>query len=146
MSKRLYTRSEGMRGGLRRTLRRRSLSKAMYLLAFLGQIAYFYSVVGSSLSFKLYFYSMVAAVMTLGYWLDNPFRRLLRRLKETKGKACLSCAYDLRDLADKGRCPECGQAYRLSKTLDVARRIHGNITPFAWMPRRTMSQSTKPMP
>lgn len=38
-------------------------------------------------------------------------RRLARRVWDADGRLCLKCAYDLRGLPDRHRCPECGTEY-----------------------------------
>jgi hypothetical protein len=37
--------------------------------------------------------------------------RLRRRLRETRGRVCLKCGFDLRGLGEAGACPECGRPF-----------------------------------
>lgn len=43
---------------------------------------------------------------------NNLNRRSVERLRDNGFQYCSECAYDLRDRADDGTCPECGVRYR----------------------------------
>ncbi len=43
-------------------------------------------------------------------------RRSIRRsLRESQGRLCTHCAYDVSKLAPSGTCPECGKPYDIEK-------------------------------
>ncbi len=52
------------------------------------------------------------APFALIFWFILSLFRMHRRIAMTRGRMCLSCAYDLRGSpVEGGRCPECGTSY-----------------------------------
>lgn len=40
--------------------------------------------------------------------------RMRRAVRAASGRACVSCVYDLRGMADTGVCPECGRRFDIA--------------------------------
>lgn len=49
-------------------------------------------------------------------------RRLKAKLRAADGALCPDCGYDLRGLAEKGDCPECGRAFEREADMAFWRR------------------------
>lgn len=50
-------------------------------------------------------------IMVLGPWWTRRTRHIRRALRESGGRLCTHCAYDVSTLAPSGTCPECGKPY-----------------------------------
>jgi hypothetical protein len=54
---------------------------------------------------EYFWYVLCPAVYALYCWRD------LRRIKRLKYRVCFACNYELGELPERGRCPECGVLY-----------------------------------